>query len=357
MVRTQRIAWIAYHGHEPGERVTLSCDERSCIHPDHIVLLSSGKARWAAKPIGELVEKSEETGCWTWLGYFNEKSKQAILSARIDGERLAVRALYKREMGPLGGKRLTRTCENERCVAPAHRIALTDAGGPVARPLAERFWSKVDKSSDPDGCWRWTGRTVKGYGTISTGNGKAYEAAHRVAWLLVHGEAPDPDLVLDHLCGNRLCVNVERHLEQVSFAENLARGHEAAAARLGPVEAPGEPVVLPAPYRDRFWGYVEKSPDPEGCWLWTAGLSHGDYGNFNYRFDGQWKSGAAHRIAFEELVGAAPKGLVLDHLCRVKRCVSPKHLEAVARQTNTARGWRALIEEREGLPRGGALSA
>ena len=75
---------------------------------------------------------------------------------------------------------------------------------------------------------------------------------------------------------------------------------------------------------ERFWNKVNKT---EGCWLWTAALSHG-YGRFG-------KGGAAHRLAWEDRNGPIPEGLVLDHLCRVPRCVNPEHLEPVTHRENT----------------------
>lgn len=71
-----------------------------------------------------------------------------------------------------------------------------------------------------------------------------------------------------------------------------------------------------------------------GCWLWTAGLNGQGYGHFS--LDGRMQR--AHRVAYELLVGPVPEGLELDHLCRVRRCVNPAHLEAVTHRENTLRG-------------------
>lgn len=45
----------------------------------------------------------------------------------------------------------------------------------------------------------------------------------------------------------------------------------------------------------------------------------------------------AHRVAYELFVGPIPEGLTLDHLCRVRHCVNPLHLEPVTRGENTRR--------------------
>ena len=82
---------------------------------------------------------------------------------------------------------------------------------------------------------------------------------------------------------------------------------------------------------ERFWPKVNKT---DSCWLWTASKSSDGYGGF--RLAG--KMVRAHRFAYELLVGPIPDGLELDHLCRVRECVNPKHLEAVTLQENIRRG-------------------
>jgi len=80
----------------------------------------------------------------------------------------------------------------------------------------------------------------------------------------------------------------------------------------------------------RFWSKVYA--DPSGCWLWASSLGRG-YGLFWLK-----RYLPAHRLSYECLVGPIPEGLTLDHLCRVRRCLNPLHLEAVTLRENILRG-------------------
>ena len=82
----------------------------------------------------------------------------------------------------------------------------------------------------------------------------------------------------------------------------------------------------------RLWSYVLVSHT--GCWLWQASCTTNGYGKAS--FNG--KQRPAHRVFYEQLVGAIPEGLDLDHLCRIRNCVNPDHLEPVTRSENLRRG-------------------
>jgi len=74
--------------------------------------------------------------------------------------------------------------------------------------------------------------------------------------------------------------------------------------------------------------------DTGDCWLWTGTISVNGYGHLTWN----GKTVRAHRFIYEALIGEVPVGLELDHLCRVRHCVNPRHLEPVTRQENVRRG-------------------
>jgi hypothetical protein len=98
----------------------------------------------------------------------------------------------------------------------------------------------------------------------------------------------------------------------------------------------------------RFEEKIQKSSEPNGCWIWTAALSDKGYGFFKSS-DGRMMK--AHRFAYETYVGPIPPRLLVLHTCDTPACVRPDHLWVGTHADNMAdmaRKKRAASGERNG---------
>lgn len=90
------------------------------------------------------------------------------------------------------------------------------------------------------------------------------------------------------------------------------------------------------------------------CWLWTAHKIEKGYGIFHF----ERRDMPAHRFSYEYHIGKIPEGLTIDHLCRVRNCVNPAHMEPVTNRVNGLRGFSvsALNARKTHCPRGHELA-
>lgn len=86
----------------------------------------------------------------------------------------------------------------------------------------------------------------------------------------------------------------------------------------------------------RIWASIEKT---ETCWLWHGARTQGGYGLVTVGLveDNTRRTVLIHRLFYEEFIGPIPEGLHLDHLCRVRNCCHPDHVEAVTQAENNRR--------------------
>ena len=91
----------------------------------------------------------------------------------------------------------------------------------------------------------------------------------------------------------------------------------------------------------RFDSHVAEGPTPPGmsdpCWLWTGARQPSGYAQFQVGGRLNKRHVGVHRWNYERFVAEVPEGYEVDHLCRVRHCVNPWHLEAVPGRVNNAR--------------------
>lgn len=88
--------------------------------------------------------------------------------------------------------------------------------GVIKQKQINSFWSNVDKTSNPNGCWEWQGCLINnGYGVRSIN--RTTFLVHRLSWLLTYGKQTEKFLL--HSCDNRICVNPS-HLREGDHLDN-----------------------------------------------------------------------------------------------------------------------------------------
>lgn len=115
--------------------------------------------------------------------------------------------------------------------------------------------------------------------------------------------------------------------ERTEWAKALCGMHYQRVRNTGSPHRP-KPTV-----EERFWAKVDKSGE---CWLWTGYIMPNGYGFWGYGHPVATKT-TSHRFAYELTNGPIPDGLHIDHLCRVRACCRPDHLEAVTQAENNHR--------------------
>jgi hypothetical protein len=94
---------------------------------------------------------------------------------------------------------------------------------------------------------------------------------------------------------------------------------------------------LPQRFKDKIEVVTES-----GCWIWTGACQSASYAVAYYKGNAR----RVHRIIYGLLVGPIPQGLEIDHLCKVRCCVNPYHLEPVTHLENLRRGETIGVKNR-----------
>lgn len=129
--------------------------------------------------------------------------------------------------------------------------------------------------------------------------------------------------------GERIVCSATDDCTKPVVGQGICAMHRSRWYRHGSFEDPRPSVA------DRFWSKVDRTAGAEGCWLWLAKVNWRGYGEFR---GGEGVSMSAHRWAVLSDGRDIPDGYHVDHLCRVKTCVNPRHLEVVTAAENIRRG-------------------
>ena len=112
------------------------------------------------------------------------------------------------------------------------------------------------------------------------------------------------------------------------------------------------------PTRTTLWSRLVLDEGPAGCWLWPGAQNEKGYGMVSVIANGQKRVWRVGRVTYWVLVSPIAAGYEPDHLCRVRICGNPRHIEVVTAAENKRRA--LLIRnaggpgEREACPHGHA---
>jgi hypothetical protein len=114
----------------------------------------------------------------------------------------------------------------------------------------------------------------------------------------------------------------------------------------------GYTMGIPAdtPFEERLEACTIPIPE-SGCLAWLGPTRKG-YGIYQLWNNGKPKTKTVHRESYEYFCGPIPEGMVIDHLCRVRCCVNPAHLEPVTDHENWRRGDRPKAPKKTHCPQG-----
>jgi hypothetical protein len=120
-----------------------------------------------------------------------------------------------------------------------------------------------------------------------------------------------------------------------AYCKQMCQKHYRRWKKHGSPHTIGQSGQPKTPFAERFWRHIDIL-GPDECWPWKGYIAHNGYAIVH--LDDFRKTMTAHRAAYLLTHGSIPEALVMDHLCRNRSCMNPKHLEAVTQRENLIRG-------------------
>lgn len=93
------------------------------------------------------------------------------------------------------------------------------------------------------------------------------------------------------------------------------------------------PPALLEQVKEKLLRKIERRPD--GCWIYLGATN--DIGYPTWRPYTTSKTQYVHRCSYEIFHGPIPDGAEVDHICHVRNCVNPDHLQALSHRENLMR--------------------
>ena len=134
----------------------------------------------------------------------------------------------------------------------------------------------------------------------------------------------------------RICM--DEACEVPARTRGLCKRHYEILRRTGQLHLALPPSRRP-PWGDLTLDVLRDGRSDDECWEWRGSRDTSGYGAVT--LDG--KRSKVHRVSYELAYGLIPEGLQIDHLCRVRACCNPAHLEAVTASENVRRGLKGVL--------------
>ena len=88
-------------------------------------------------------------------------------------------------------------------------------------------------------------------------------------------------------------------------------------------------MSMNASIKERLLNNIELITE-SGCWIWMGYVTKWGYGTISV----DYKKKCTHRMAYQEMIGEIPKGMLVCHTCDVPSCINPNHLFVGTHQDN-----------------------